>query len=578
MNFNHQTKLCLLTIIMALSASLICFPASSQRNPDFGDNVLVFDSSMPRATIQSTLDRIFSQQARNEFGTNRHAIFFKPGRYDVDIKVGFYTQVLGLGQLPDDVKINGSLHSEGISATHIALVNFTRSAENLAVYPSGSNPITWAVSQGTSLRRMDIKGTLNLANTNPGAWSSGGFLADSEIDSTVNSLTQQQWFSRNDNWASWVGHNWNMVFVGVSKPPPGIWPDIPYTVVTNTPLIREKPFLSIDSNGNYIVMVPNLRSNTVGTSWASGATPSVSVGLGQFYLAHQAVDNAASLNAALAAGKNIIFTPGVYHLTNSILVKRPETIILGLGFATLVPDAGIPAMVISDVGGVKLASLIFDAGSVRSPSLLQVGDASSSLNHSADPVFLYDLVMRVGGATRGTTTSCLVINANNVVGENLWLWRADHGKDVGWSQNACNNGLVVNGNDVTMYGLFVEHHEEYQTLWNGNGGKLYFYQCELPYDAPSQNEWSHNGVNGYAAYKVADSVTNHQAYGLGIYGVFTKTQTKCFNAIETPASKGIELRHAVDIWITGQNSTEITHILNGIGDAVSQSNRKTTIN
>lgn len=136
---------------------------------------------------------------------------------------------------------------------------------------------------------------------------------------------------------------------------------------------------------------------------------------------------------------------------------------------------------------------------------------------------------------------------------------------------------MVNGDDVTIYGLFVEHHEQYQTLWNGNGGQVYFYQCELPYDAPTQTEWSHDGVNGYAAYKVADSVTNHQAYGLGIYGVFTKTTTKCFNAVETPTAPGINLHHLVDVWITGQSGTEITHLLNGMGNPVNGSNRKTTL-
>jgi hypothetical protein len=558
--------------------TLICFPASSQTNSNFGANVLIFDTSMSSATIQSNLDEIFHQQARNEFGTNRYAIFFKPGQYSLDINAGFYTQVLGLGQSPDDVTINGSLHTEGRSARHIALVNFTRSAENVSVIPTNDNPITWAVSQGTSLRRVHIKGNLNLANTNGGAWSSGGFLADSKIDFRVNSLTQQQWFSRNDTWESWIGHNWNMVFVGASNPPTGIWPDIPYTVITNTPLIREKPYLSMDGSGNYVVMLPSLQTNSLGTTWATKSTPAVPVSIDRFYLALEGVDNAATLNAALRAGKNLIFTPGIYHLTNSILVTRPDTIILGLGFATLIPDAGTPAMVISEVSGVKLAGLIFDAGAMRTPSLLQVGEVGSSSDHSSDPIFLYDLVMRVGGATRGTTTRCLVINANNVVGDNLWLWRADHGQGVGWNQNACNNGLVVNGDDVTIYGLFVEHHEQYQTLWNGNGGRVYFYQCELPYDAPAQTEWSHDGVNGYAAYKVADSVTNHQAYGLGIYGVFTKTTTKCFNAIETPTTPGINLQHLVDIWITGQSGTEITHLLNGMGNPVNSINRKTVLN
>jgi hypothetical protein len=43
------------------------------------------------------------------------------------------------------------------------------------------------------------------------------------------------------------------------------------------------------------------------------------------------------------------------------------------------------------------------------------------------------------------------------------------------------NGLIVNGNDVTLYGLFAEHSMEYETIWNGNGGRCYFYQNELPF-------------------------------------------------------------------------------------------------
>ncbi len=206
---------------------------------------------------------------------------------------------------------------------------------------------------------------------------------------------------------------------------------------------------------------------------------------------------------------------------------------------------------------------------MQSPSLLQVGDAASSVDHSADPVFLYDLSMRVGGATSGKTASCLTINANDVVGDNLWLWRADHGTGVGWTQNVCTNGLIVNGNRVTIYGLFVEHHEQYQTLWNGNWGRVYFYQSELPYDAPSQAVWSHNGVNGYASYKVADSVTSHQAYGLGIYGVFLSSTTSCFNSIETPTnSQQVNVHDMINVYITGQGVGQMTHIINGTGSAV----------
>ena len=370
-----------------------------------------------------------------------------------------------------------------------------------------------------------------------------------------------------------------MVFVGVSNAPSGTWPGTPFTVITHTPLVREKPFLSMDSNTNYFVIVPTLQTNTLGTTWATGPTPGVSIPIDQFYLAHAGVDNAASINDALSAGKNLIFTPGIYHLTNSILVTQPDTIILGLGFATLVSGAGTPAMVVSDVDGVKISGIIFDAGPQSSASLLQVGPATSPANHSADPICLYDISMRVGGATSGKTSSCLTINANDVLADNLWLWRADHGSGVGWTKNVCNNGLIVNGDRVTIYGLFVEHHEQYQTLWNGNWGRVYFYQSELPYDAPSQTAWSHNGVNGYASYKVADSVTSHQAYGLGIYGVFISSTTSCFNTIETPATaQQVNVHDMINVYITGQGVGEMTHIVNGTGGTVGPGYGQTTAN
>ena len=391
-------------------------------------------------------------------------------------------------------------------------------------------------------------------------------LADSLIDGNVDSITQQQWLSRNAAWGNWYGQNWNMVFVGVTTPPAGIWPNPPYTVITNTPLIREKPFLSLDASSRFVVIVPNLVTNSSGTTWATGPTPGAAIPISQFYLAQPGVDNAATLNAALRAGKDLMLTPGVYRLTNSLVVTRPDTMVLGLGFPTLVPVHQNPALVIADVPGVKVADIIFDAGPAASPCLLEVGTTTNARDDSADPICLYDLCGRVGGATAGMTTNCVVINANNVIGENLWLWRADHGRGVGWTKNASHGGLVVNGSDVTLYGLFVEHHEHYQTLWNGNGGRVFFYQSELPYDAPSQSAWSHEGINGYASYKVADSVTRHEAYGLGIYGVFINSTTKCLNAIETPANaRQVHLHDLLTVYITGESGSEMTHVINGTG-------------
>jgi hypothetical protein len=97
---------------------------------------------------------------------------------------------------------------------------------------------------------------------------------------------------------------------------------------------------------------------------------------------------------------------------------------------------------------------------------------------------------------------------------------------------------------------------------SGNWGRVYFYQSELPYDASSQAVWSHDGVNGYASYKVADSVTSHQAYGVGIYGVFISSTTKCFNAIETPTNaQQVNIHDMINVYITGQSGSEMTYIM-----------------
>ncbi len=571
---NNEGDFCGLQLVLVATNTASVNPP----NPNFGGSVLIFDSSMPMSTIQSQLDAVFSAQQNSEFGINRYAYLFKAGQYsNLDLRIGYYTHVLGLGQTPDDVTITGNVHADGALSEHNATTTFWRASENFSVSPVSTdtsgleqpNTMTWAVSQGTWLRRMHIKGNLNLANTNGMAWSSGGFLADSKIDSTIRSKTQQQWLSRNDVWQTWSGQNWNMVFVGVSNPPAGSWPGSKFTVITNTPVIPEKPYLTIDGGGNFVVMVPNLRTNSMGTTWASGPTPGTAIPLSQFYLAQPALDNSGTINAALNAGMNLILTPGMYRLTNTIVVTRPDTIVLGLGYPTLIPTNGNVALSVADVDGIKVGGLIFDAGTTAAPALLRVGSATSSVSHSSDPICLYDIVSRVGGEFKGTTTNCITIYANDVIGDNFWLWRADHGTGATWTGNPSNTGLEVDGDRVTIYGLFCEHHEKFQTVWNGNWGRVYFYQSELPYDAPSQDVWSHNGINGYASYKVADTVTSHQGYGLGVYGVFTKSTTTNFDVIETPMnSQQVNLHNMIMVYITGLSGSEMTHIINGTGDTL----------
>jgi len=540
--------------------------SASAAAPDFGPNVLVFDPGM--TNIQSRIDAVFKKQERNQFGPDRFAYLFKPGKYDLDVQVGFYMQVLGLGRAPDDVAITGAVRSKAqwMSRSN-ATCNFWRCAENLSVTPTQDQNINiWAVSQATALRRVHVKGAMNLWD---GGWSSGGFLADTKIDGQVNSGSQQQWFSRNTEWGSWKGGSWNMVFVGTVDPPAGDWPQAPYTVIDQTPVVREKPYLFIDERGDYSVFVPNLATKgSKGITWSKGATAGAGVPIGQFYLAHPESDSAATLNAALEQGKHLLFTPGIYRLDAPIRVSRAGTIVLGLGYPTLRPLNGTAALTISDVDGVKVGGILIEAGATNSPTLLQVGELGSRKTHAADPIFLWDIFCRAGGAQAGQTTCMVTIDANNVVGDNFWLWRADHGRGAGWTSNPNKNGLVVNGDDVTLYGLFVEHCQEYQTVWNGNGGRVYFYQSEMPYDPPSQDAWRHGEVNGYASYKVADSVKTHEAWGLGVYCVFYAAPVLAETAIETPTTPGIKLHHMVTIRLSGQKNSGICHVINGTGAPV----------
>jgi hypothetical protein len=330
-------------------------------------------------------------------------------------------------------------------------------------------------------------------------------------------------------------------------------------------VIREKPFLYIDSSGNYQVFVPALRTNSVGTSWASGSPAGTSIPLSKFYIAHP-TDTATTLNTALAQGQYLLFTPGIYSLDGTINVSNANTVVLGLGLATLVPQNGVISMTVADVGGVTIAGLLFDAGSVNSPVLLQIGPNATSVSHQSNPTLLSDVFFRIGGATVGNATQSLVINSNDVILDDLWLWRADHGNrnTTGWDTNTAANGLIVNGNNVTAYGLFVEHYQQYEVIWNGNGGQTYFFQNELPYDPPSQTEWIHGSTKGYAAYKVADKVTSHEAWGLGSYCHFKDDPSVVADrSFEVPDTSGVTLQGMVIVSLGGVGTIE--HIVNTTG-------------
>lgn len=526
---------------------------------DLGPNVIVFDPSTPN--IQARLDQVFAQQESAQFGSGRYQFLFKPGTYNgLNAQIGFYTSISGLGLNPDDTTINGDVTVDAGWFGGNATQNFWRSAENLALNPvNGTN--RWAVSQAAPFRRMHVKGGLNLAPDGYG-WASGGYIADSKIDGQVGNYSQQQWYTRDSSIGGWSNAVWNQVFSGTQGAPAQAYPNPPYTTLDTTPVSREKPFLYLDG-ADYKVFVPAKRTNARGTSWGNGAPQGSSLPLSQFYVVRPGA-SAATINAALAQGLHLLFTPGVYHVNQTIQVNRPDTVVLGLGLATIIPDNGVTAMKVADVDGVKLAGFLVDAGTVNSPTLLEVGPAGAGTDHAANPTTVQDVFIRVGGAGAGKATLGMVINNHDTIVDHTWIWRADHGDGVGWETNRSDYGFRVNGDDVLATGLFVEHFNKYDVEWNGERGRTIFFQNEKAYDAPNQAAIQNGATKGYAAYKVADSVNTHEGWGLGSYCYYNVDPTiRQEHGFQAPVKPGVKFHDLLVVSLGGNGQYE--HVINGIG-------------
>src|SRR5580693_7786838 len=364
---------------------------SKSRQPDFGPNVYIFNPSMPLSQIQTTVDSIATQQLSNQFGTQRYALLFEPGTFGssttpLNFQVGYYTSVAGLGQSPGNVVINGSVdvHNQCTGSNCIALVNFWRSLSNLTI--NVTNPTFgcytgefWAVSQAAPMRRVLVNGAATLMDycTGP-SFASGGFIADSQFEGgSIVSGSQQQWLTRNSIIDGWSNGVWNQVFSGVVGAPAQCFPvqassGDPYTTLATSSVTREAPYLYQDSRGNYKVFVPAVQHESSGTTWQNGETPGSSIPVRRFFIA-QPTDSAEKINRVLFFGFDLILTPGVYKLDRSIEVTRPDTVVVGLGFPTLIPENGNASITVASDDGVLISGIIFDAGAKNSPVLLQVG-------------------------------------------------------------------------------------------------------------------------------------------------------------------------------------------------------------
>ena len=557
--------------------------------PNLGANVTIFDPSMSVSEIQATLDATHAAQVNNEMGTNRYAYLFKPGVYGsatepLAIKVGYYTEIAGLGASPEDVTINGKvevynrcvgdggtqLHRAGqlladdLEPEHqhhqLRVGRLPELGELLGRLPGGVDAATQ--HGGANLSLMDY------CTAGP-QFASGGFIADSRLPFVING-SQQQWLIRNSVVAGWSNAVWNQVFTGVEGAPTDeAFPNPPYTTLDTTPLSRERPYLFVDDNGAYKVRVPSVQRDSRGITWGDGETPGRTVPLSDFFIAKPS-DSELVINLALALGKNLLLTPGVYNIDRSLQVWRPNTVVLGLGHPTLTAVNGATPLEVASVPGIVVAGVTIDAGLTESPVLLRVGRKHlPSLSSASNPVTPSDVYFRVGGPHVGKTKIALEINSDNVLIDHTWVWRADHGVEgftdtERWNTNTGRNGAVINGDNVTANGLFVEHFQQYNTIWNGNKGTTILYQNELPYDPPTEANWMNGSVEGYAGYKVGAKVKTHTLYGAGVY-VFNQNNPSIHteNGFEVPETPGVKLHHIMTVNLS---AGIIDHVVNGVGD------------
>ena len=583
-------------VVLAATVSLTgtagAAPQRADDSADLGGNVTVFDPSMPVSDIQAILDATHAAQVDDEMGTNRYAYLFKPGTYGtpenpLQIKVGYYTEIAGLGASPTDVVINGKVETYNRCLAPdncVALVNFWRTLSNLSINVNAAgqdgcraSANFWAVSQAASMRRVAISGSnlslMDYCTAGP-QFASGGFISDSSLPFTING-SQQQWLTRNSELGGWSNAVWNQVFSGVvGAPDDAGFPNPPYTTLDTTPVTREKPYLFIDAHGAYNIRVPAARTDTSGTTWATGVTPGRTLPIGDFFVAKPS-DSVQVINNQLARGNHLLLTPGVYDIARSIKIKRPDTVVLGLGHATLTAVNGATPLEVADVPGVIVAGVTVDAGLEESPVLLQVGSRHGRSKGSAqNPTTLSDVYFRVGGPHVGKARTALEVNSDHVLIDHTWVWRADHGVEglddtERWNTNVGRNGVVVNGDHVTANGLFVEHFQQYNTVWNGDDGTTILYQNELPYDPPTQADWMNGGVEGWAGYKVGDGVRTHRLDGGGVY-VFNRNNPSIHteNGFEVPDTPGVRLHHIMTVNLSAGT---IDHVVNGVGDAADTS-------
>jgi hypothetical protein len=529
------------------------------------------------------------------FSKRRLAFLFAPGSYkNLHFEVGYYVQVIGLGNSPDQVFFSSGPHvpalNKQLNEHGSSLDTFWRGAENFCTHD-----LLWAVSQAAPLRRVHVKSNLYLSD-GP-AYASGGFMANCQVDGTTFFGSQQQWLSRNCSFGKgYCGGAWSLVIIGcvdlAKGSNHGNFMEAVKTEIPRTPVRIEKPYIVLKEDGiQYELRVPLASRETTHQSGCHfDSANEVIRDFSRVFVADP--DNPVvniQIQDALESEKDVILAPGIFHLDKTLRMLHPNQVLLGLGFATLVaPPDGSPCIsVLPKLGGVRIAGIMLEASirignSVSVTSLLEWGSESKGdVGDANNPGGLFDIFCRVGGDTEDDRNRYFLdvimrIHSGHVIGDNIWLWRADHAKllcgetpnyppipkyhQTEETEYKVKNGIHLNGDDICMYGLAVEHMNEHQVLWNGERGQTYFYQCELPYDV-SQDSF---GQKGYTGYLVDETVTSHLLVAPGVYSNFRNEICQVQTAIKHPERKDIVVMNPFTVKL--DNYGHIQSIINGNGE------------
>jgi hypothetical protein len=537
-------------------------------------NVVILDPTM--TDLQDKINAITVKHGawcvspEYQFSDNRVLILLKPGVYPITLYLSYYMSVAGLGKSPSDVTVNKlivwdsgldttdkgvdfnpcsnvSIESKGNRSTE----NFWRSVENLTIKEESF----WSVSQAAPLRRVHCNGYMHLFQS---GWASGGFTSDCIFDSAADPQGNQQWLFRNSSFGKTsVCQNWNTVFVGCEGQGGDKCDQTGQCVSVDDKDLTtvQKPTLFME-DGIYKILRPEPKQGSGAIKLSDYTEGDVFTNI---YIASDE-DSARIINDKIEKGFHIILSPGIYKLEDSIVINKADTMIIGFGIPTLI-SPGKPCIVVNDVSGVSIGSVMLDCGPEHTNTLLQWGTKKE--NHTG---YAHDIYARVGGPVSYNTScdSMVVINNSGVIGDNFWLWRADHGEGMNADQtdftfNVATNGLIVNGDNVVIYGLAVEHCQKDLVVWNGENGSTYWYQSEVPYDAPSG--WD------YYAYHVTDKVKKHTGIGLGSYSFLYQQNPPLYipNAFKTPSGAGIKMSKMLTF--NGNSPGGFTHIWNDTGNS-----------